>query len=83
MVLSTTKKTSSISSITKDFEGNNKSLPTGSLPDAGAFESIYDHPAPFIDTDSSRNGFVLLKMTQTPAGSVNKINIYILTYFSK
>ena len=66
----------SISSITKDFEGNNKSLPIGSLPDAGAFESIYDHPAPYIDTDSSRNGFVLLKMTQTPAGTVNKINIY-------
>jgi hypothetical protein len=63
-------------SITKDFVGNNKPLPVSSKPDAGAYENIFDHPAPFIDTDSSRNGFVLLKMTQTPAGSVNKISIY-------
>jgi hypothetical protein len=62
--------------INKDFEGRNKPLPISSNPDAGAYENIYDHPAPFIDTDSSRNGFVLLKMTQTPAGTVNKINIY-------
>ena len=61
---------------TKDFELNNRIIPTGSFPDAGAYENIYDHPAPYIDTDSSRNGYVLLKMTQTPAGTVNKINIY-------
>jgi outer membrane protein assembly factor BamB/fibronectin type 3 domain-containing protein len=65
-----------ITSITKDFEGNNKPLPAGSEPDAGAYENIFDHPAPFIDTDSSRNGVILLKMTQTPAGTVNKLNIY-------
>jgi hypothetical protein len=59
-----------------DYDGQARPNPTGSNPDAGAYENIYDHPAPFIDTDSSRNGFVLLKMTQTPAGSVNKINIY-------
>ena len=63
-------------SINKDFDGSNKPLPVSSNPDAGAYENIFDHPAPFIDTDSSRNGFVLLKMTQTPAGTVNKINIY-------
>jgi len=67
---------SSQTSINKDFEGNNRSLPLGSSPDAGAFENIYDHPAPFIGTDSSRNGIVLLKMSQTPVGSVNKISVY-------
>jgi fibronectin type 3 domain-containing protein len=67
---------SSQTSIDKDFEGNNRSLPPGSSPDAGAFENIYDHPAPFIGTDSSRNGIILLKMSQTPVGSVNKISVY-------
>ena len=59
-----------------DYDGQPRPNPAGSNPDAGAYENIYDHPAPFIDTDSSRNGFVLLKMTQTPAGTVNKFNIY-------
>lgn len=59
-----------------DYDGQPRPNPNGSNPDAGAFENIYDHSAPYIDTDSSRNGFVLLKMTQTPAGTVNKINIY-------
>ena len=59
-----------------DYAGLSRPNPTGSNPDAGAFENIYDHPAPYIDTDSSRNGIVLLKMIQTPVGTVNKISIY-------
>ena len=65
-----------IPGINKDFDGNSKPLPSSSNPDAGAYENNFGHPAPFINTDSSRNGFVLLKMTQTPVGTVNKINIY-------
>ncbi len=65
-----------ISGVTKDFDGNNRALPSGSSPDAGAYESIYDHPAPYITSHSSRNGYVLLKMTQTPVGTVNKFNVY-------
>jgi hypothetical protein len=65
-----------IGGITKDFEGNNRSIPTGSLPDAGAFESIYDHPSPFVTTDSSLNSLVMFKMTQTPTGTVNKFSVY-------
>lgn len=59
-----------------DYAGQPRPNPTGSNPDAGAFENIYDHPAPYIDTDSSRNGIILLKMTQTPVGTVNKISVY-------
>jgi hypothetical protein len=65
-----------IPGINKDFDGNSKPLPSGSNPDAGAYENNFGHPAPFINTDSSRNGIILLKMTQTPVGTVNKINIY-------
>ena len=65
-----------ISGISKDIEGRNKPMPAGSNPDAGAYENNFGHPAPYINTDSSRNGFILLKMTQTPVGTVNKINIY-------
>ena len=65
-----------IPGINKDFDGNSKPLPSSSNPDAGAYENNFGHPAPFINTDSSRNGIILLKMTQTPVGTVNKINIY-------
>ena len=67
---------SSIPSITKDFEGNNRSMPTSSSPDAGAFESIYDHSSPLITTDSSLNSYVMVKMSQTPVGTVNKFSVY-------
>ena len=64
-----------IPSITKDFENNNRILPISSNPDAGAYESIYDHPSPFL-IDSARNGFVYIKINQNPKGVVNKFRIY-------
>jgi fibronectin type 3 domain-containing protein len=66
----------SLLSNTIDYAGQSRPNPAGSNPDAGAFENIFNHPAPYIDTDSSRNGIILLKMTQTPAGTVNKISVY-------
>ena len=65
-----------LADLQKDISGNNRVVPIALKPDAGAYESIYDHPAPYIDSDSSRNGDVLLKMTQTPVGSVNKFFVY-------
>lgn len=66
----------SLLSNTIDYAGQSRPNPAGSNPDAGAFENIFNHPAPYIDTDSSRNGIILLKMTQTPAGTVNTISVY-------
>jgi outer membrane protein assembly factor BamB len=65
-----------ITGINNDIQGKNRPLSIGSKPDIGAFENIFDHPAPYINTDSSINGVILLKMTQNPAGTVNKYNIY-------
>ena len=65
-----------ITGINNDIQGKNRPLTIGSKPDIGAFENIFDHPAPYINSDSSINGVILLKMTQNPAGTVNKYNIY-------
>lgn len=61
--------------ILKDFDGNSRILPVSSNPDAGAFETIFDHPAPFI-IDSSKNGYVNIKINQIQIGGVNKLLIY-------
>jgi gliding motility-associated-like protein len=62
--------------LSKDFADSTRPNPAGSNPDAGAFESIYDHPSPFINADSSRNGFVLLKWIQAPFNAVSKFKVY-------
>jgi hypothetical protein len=61
--------------LTKDFEGNTRTMPNTSNPDAGAYETVYDHPAPII-VDSSVNGVINLKIIQNPIGSVNKLYFY-------
>jgi gliding motility-associated-like protein len=62
--------------LAKDFADSTRPNPAGSKPDAGAFESIYDHPSPFINADSSRNGFVLLKWIQAPFNAVSRFKVY-------
>jgi len=62
--------------LTKDFDYNNRPNPAGSNPDAGAFESIYDHPSPIVVADSSRNGLISFGWTQTPLSTVNKFYVY-------
>jgi hypothetical protein len=62
--------------LAKDFADSTRPNPAGSKPDAGAFESIYDHPSPFINADSSRNGFVLLKWIQAPFNAVSTFKVY-------
>jgi hypothetical protein len=62
-------------SLVKDFDDNNRFMPSSSNPDAGAYETIYDHPAPII-VDSSKNGVINLKIIQNPIGSINKLYFY-------
>jgi gliding motility-associated-like protein len=62
--------------LSRDYADSIRPNPAGSRPDAGAFESIYDHPAPFINADSSRNGFILLKWIQSAFEGVSKFKIY-------
>jgi gliding motility-associated-like protein len=62
--------------LTKDFDYNNRPNPAGSNPDAGAFESIYDHPSPIVVADSSTNGLISFGWTQTPLSTVNKFFVY-------
>jgi len=61
---------------TIDINGNVRPNPSNSNPDAGAYENVYEHPAPFINNDSSRNGYVLFKWNQNPLGTVNKFYVY-------
>jgi outer membrane protein assembly factor BamB len=63
-------------SISKDFEGSNRIIPNSSNPDAGAFESVYDHSSPLIISDSSIDGVIMFKVAQVPSGTVNKFSIY-------
>ena len=64
-----------LSNIT-DFLGALRPNPASSLPDLGAYESIYDHPSPFITSDSSIDGVIMFKVSQVPSGTVNKFSIY-------
>ncbi len=60
---------------TKDFELNNRIIPIGSYPDAGAFENINDHPAPYL-TDSTNSSQIKISNYQYPTNGLNKIYIY-------
>jgi gliding motility-associated-like protein len=65
-----------LSLTTDDLDGNSRVNPVSSSPDAGCYESQFDHPSPFVFTDSSQNGLVLLKWIQNPLGTVNKFKVY-------
>ena len=60
---------------TKDFDLNNRILPTGSFPDAGAYENINDHPAPYL-TDSTTSTQIKITNYQYPTTGLSKIYIY-------
>ena len=60
---------------TKDFDLNNRIVPTGSFPDAGAYENINDHPAPYL-TDSTTSTQIKISNYQYPTTGLSKIYIY-------
>jgi parallel beta-helix repeat protein len=66
----------SIIGIKTDFSNSPRPNPSGSNPDAGAFESIYDHPSPYVVADSSNNGLVYFKFDKLKLDSLKKINVY-------
>lgn len=59
-----------------DFSNLSRPNPSVSNPDAGAYESSFDHPSPIIVKDSSNLGFVKLEWKQFPLSTVDKVIIY-------
>jgi hypothetical protein len=62
--------------VTQDYEGNSRSLPLGSLPDAGAFESLFGQSAPYIDSTSSQDGILTFNWTQRQLAATDSFTIY-------
>ena len=60
---------------TKDFELNNRIIPTGTFPDAGAYENNNDHPSPYL-TDSTTSTQIKISNYQYPTTGLSKIYIY-------
>ena len=66
----------SILGINKDILGMSRPDPAGSKPDAGAYESIYNHPSPYVVADSSINGMINFKFNLTGLNRLKKIHVY-------
>ncbi len=66
----------SILGINTDIAGIARPMPLDSNPDAGAHESLYDLPSPYVLLDSSKNGQIYFKLTQLGIENFKTINIY-------
>jgi fibronectin type 3 domain-containing protein len=59
-----------------DFDGNPRRNPSGTRPDAGAFENENSFPPPSLNSAEGGNRRVMLTWSQTPFAGLSKFKLY-------